>query len=182
MAAVKRRLYPGQRNESSTSGLPNSQRPLFKKKTNSWLTFSCIAGLRVTREITHLSSGASAPAALLGAGGAQRSLQGLGGDRLDVVAGRPDGTGLPAVERPCGSSLGLAAVGSLVAGLTWGLAGLCPRAGILSRGVSPRASGWSHPCPGPVLLPGGQRLHVLQVQHSQPNLVKYKNWTIYQKS
>lgn len=133
----------------------------------------------MTREITHLSFGASAPALLLRPRGAQGSLQGLSRDRLDVVAGGADG-GLPAVERPCGS-LGLAAVGSLVAGLAWGLAGLCPWAGIVSRGVSPRTFGWSHPCPGPVLLPGGQMLHVSQVQHCQANLVKYKNWTIYQK-
>lgn len=121
----------------------------------------------MTRGITHLSFGACTPT-LLGAGGAERSLQGLSRDGLDVVAGAPDGVLAP-VERPCGS-LGLAAVGSLVAGLTWDLGGLCPWAGILSWGVSPRTFGRSRPRPGPVLMPGGQRLHVLQgASSTQPS-------------
>lgn len=104
----------------------------------------------VAGERAHLSFGAPAQAQL-GAGGAQRGLQGLSRDGLDVVAGGRDEV-LPLVGRR--GSLGLAAVGGLVAGLTWRPVGLCPRAAILTWGVSPRAFGRSHPRPRPVLLSG----------------------------
>lgn len=102
--------------------------------------------------------------ALLEAGGARRAagLQGGGGDGLGdgsglyVGAGRRDDV-LPLIW-PYGP-LGVPAVGGLVAGLTRDLGGLRPRAGVLSRRVSPRTFGRSRPRPRPVLVPAGRQMH-----------------------
>lgn len=101
--------------------------------------------------------------ALLEAGGAQRSagLQGSGdglGDGSGLYIGAGGRDDVLRLMQPCGP-LGLPTVGSLVAGLTWDLGGLCPWAGVLSWGVSPRTFGRPHPRPWPVLLPGGSHMH-----------------------
>lgn len=78
------------------------------------------------------------------------------GGRLDDGGSRwGDELSLVAAHGPAD----LSAVGCLVAGLTWDMGGLCPWAGVLSGWISPCTSGWFHPCPWPVLLPEGSKMH-----------------------
>lgn len=146
-----------------------SQKPTVLAAPAEWLTFehfTKIHSLNISVAFAYFCLGCSTGLGssgrddLLGARWSA-SLQGRGerlGDSSRLYVGGSRWDDVLCLMQPCGP-VDLPAVGSLVAGLTWDVGGLCPWAGILSWRIFPGTFGRSHPRPRPVLLPEWRQMH-----------------------